>query len=228
MRWSGCPGGRPPLRPSGLAGTIAAGEKGGIGMGIGMGMGTGVGMGMESAMARPVALGSARDRARLRERVVAERARVERVLARGPLEVERRREERADSRRDARSIAPMPARTAAAPAIRARLDAATMRATACGLCGGRDVVEDEVGGGRGGGRILLGRCRRCDYRWTERWTESWTERRTDRSAERSTEPVAARFVPWVRRPESPGAGVRQAGSVGGPVSEPAPGAPVGA
>ena len=43
---------------------------------------------------RVCGLSSARDRARLREREQAERARVERVLARGPRGLERRRRER--------------------------------------------------------------------------------------------------------------------------------------
>ncbi len=187
----------------------AAGEKG-------RSMGMQKGMGREGVMARPVGLGSARDRARLREREAAERARVERVLARGPREAERRREERIDSPQGAQAIAAAPARTEGAPPIPTRIDAATMRATACGLCGGRDVVEDEVGGGRGGGPILLGRCRRCDHRWTDLWTE------------RSSERFTARFVPRVRRPLPRSVAVRQAGARGGASARSAPGAPIGA
>ena len=89
-------------------------------------------------------LASARDRARWRERAAAERARVERALARGPRTVERRRAER----------------------------------PACAVCGGSEILEDEV---FEGGILRLGHCRRCDHRWTER--------------------LSPRFVPRVRRPD---------------------------
>ena len=96
-------------------------------------------------------LSSARDRARLREREAAERERVERVLARGPREVERRRADRGE--REAAS------------------------ACACRVCGGSEVVEDEVAEGRGeGGGLRLAWCRRCDYRWTERLSNPFVPR----------------------------------------------------
>lgn len=97
----------------------------------------GMAAGRQGELSRGV-LASARDRARLREREEAERARVERVLARGPREVERRRSERN-----------------AAPGL------------ACRVCGGAQVCVDEVGEGPGVG-LRLARCQRCDFRWTER------------------------------------------------------------
>lgn len=107
----------------------------------------------ETTVARQSGLSSARDRARLREREAAERARVERVLARGPRDAERRRTDR-DSE----------------------------PASACGVCGGSEVVEDEVGEGlRLGQGLRLAWCRRCDHRWTER--------------------LSLRFVPRFRRPQ---------------------------
>ncbi len=124
------------------------GRSGGEGRGVEMGsMGT-----LEKTAGPRDGLSSARDRARLRERESAERARVERVLARGPREAERRRTDR-DS----------------------------VPGSACGVCGGSEVVEDEVGeGARLGQGLRLARCRRCDHRWTER--------------------LALRFVPRFRRP----------------------------
>jgi hypothetical protein len=80
---------------------------------------------------RVCGLASARDRARLRERERAERARVERVLARGPREVEPRR----------------------------------ASAGRCRVCGGPDVVVDEVSDGtssRMSWRLV--QCLRCDDR----------------------------------------------------------------
>ena len=94
-------------------------------------------------------LSSARDRARLREREVAERGRVERVLARGPRDVERRRADR-DPASHAASIS-------------------TSSTSVCGVCGSGEVFEDEVGEGfRLGPGLRLAWCRRCDHRWTER------------------------------------------------------------
>jgi hypothetical protein len=108
------------------------------------------GMGTVEKMAvRQGGLASARDRVRLREREAAERVRVERVLARGPRDVERRRADR-DSASGPASI------SASACGV-------------CGVCGSGDVFEDEVGEGlRLGQGLRLAWCRRCDHRWTER------------------------------------------------------------
>lgn len=107
-------------------------------------------MGMQ-AVRQGVGLSSARDRARLREREAAERERVERVLARGPREIERRRADRAE--REAASTC------------------------ACRVCGGTEVFEDEVAESRsGGGGLRLAWCRRCDYRWTERVADRFVPR----------------------------------------------------
>ncbi len=113
--------------------------------------------GMDGMAMRAGGLSSARDRARLRERQAAERARVERVLARGPREVERRRGARASC--------------------------------ACAVCGGDEILEDEV---FEGGGFRLGWCRRCDHRWTER--------------------LSPRFVPRVRRPAERAPADRRAAS----------------
>lgn len=134
-------------------------------------------------------LGSARDRERLRERVLAERARVEQVLARGPREVPRRR-----ASREAPRPLEGPVGSANASMQNAvRFPAGAGAKRGCGLCGGSDIFEDKVEDEVGGGRedvLLLGRCRRCDHRWTHR--------------------MAARFVPRVRRPEPRSGEIRPA------------------
>lgn len=84
---------------------------------------------------RVCGLASARDRARLRERQLAERARVERVLARGPREAD------------------------------AKVAGRGAGARRCRVCGGPDVVVDEVSDvsrDRSGWRLV--RCLRCDDR----------------------------------------------------------------
>lgn len=97
-------------------------------------------------------LASARDRARLRERERAERARVERVLARGPREG------------GVRALAKKGA-TSAAGAAQADAGSAIGARRLCRACGATEVCEDEVFE-RGPWR--LGRCLRCDHRWMER------------------------------------------------------------
>lgn len=121
------------------------------------------------AAMRAGGLSSARDRARLREREAAERARVERVLARGPREVERRRGERSGDRPSAPSGPGQGSERKTTRGAAASL--------ACAVCGGREILEDEV---FESGVFRLGWCRRCDHRWTER--------------------LSPRFVPRVRRP----------------------------
>lgn len=114
--------------------------------------GTGQG---EASLAGPrvCGLSSARDRARLREREQAERARVERVLARGPRDLERRR-------RDREVAVAVAAARPAAPGFRAAL--------CCRVCGGHEVVQDEVSDR---GVFRLAQCLRCEHRWTERGAE---------------------------------------------------------
>ncbi len=108
---------------------------------------------------RVCGLSSARDRARLREREQAERARVERVLARGPRGLERRRRERGE-------------------------------AAVCRVCGGHEVVQDEVSER---GVFRLARCLRCEHRWTERGSDGFapavrrTLHRADNTAANGTE-----------------------------------------
>jgi hypothetical protein len=103
---------------------------------------------------RVCGLSSARDRARLREREAAERARVEQVLARGPIGRELEDEGAVRSRRQA--VAPC------APAC------------ICQVCGGSDIAVDVV---RDRGTWRLARCARCDFIWTERARSSWGEPR---------------------------------------------------
>lgn len=142
------------------------GEKGGVGMEQGMSLRSG-------------GLSSERDRERLRARQMAERARVERVLARGPREVERRREALRVDR---------PAAESRAEQGRARRAARRPGADAgCAVCGGSEIHEDEV---FEGGFIRLGWCRRCDHRWTERLSPRLSPR------------FSPRVVPRVRRSES--------------------------
>jgi hypothetical protein len=119
--------------------------------------------GLDGRAVRAGGLSSARDRARLREREAAERARVESVLARGPREAEPRRGARAQAHAHA--------------------------SRACAVCGGDQILEDEV---FEGGGFRLGWCRRCDHRWTER--------------------LSPRFVPRVRRPSDRTPAERQAAS----------------
>ncbi len=110
---------------------------------------------------RVCGLSSARDRARLREREQAERARVEKVLARGPRDLERRRRDREDA--VAVAAARPDAIAAARPAARG-----SRAAVCCRVCGGHEVVQDEVSDR---GVFCLAQCLRCEHRWTERGAE---------------------------------------------------------
>lgn len=121
---------------------------------------------------RVCGLASARDRARLQERYAAERARVEQVLARGPIGPELEEAGASRTRRRAPATAPVgrlpfaaaPASSAAAEGPSARRAAACV----CRVCGGSDVDVDLV---RDRGTWRLARCGRCDFFWTERAAE---------------------------------------------------------
>ncbi|MFO0691032.1 MAG: hypothetical protein U0900_20205 [Myxococcota bacterium] len=140
---------------AGAAGTVGTGERGGA-------------MAGAAAGPRVCGLSSARDRARLREREQAERARVEQVLARGPMGPER--EHSAPPR-------------ACARARRARVAAPAVAACVCRVCGGDDIALDFV---RDRGTWRLARCGRCDFMWTDRCAETGVERRGELQRERST------------------------------------------
>lgn len=111
-------------------------------------------------------LASARDRARLRERQAAERARVERVLARGP------RETASSARAVAREAGRADADRERAAASLVPAEVSPDRAT-CRVCRGRDVSVDQV---VEWGLWRLAQCRRCDHRWTERAAEPFAPR----------------------------------------------------
>jgi len=184
-----------------------------VGAGVGAGIGTKVGTKVETEVGTgfgakraagvgPRTLASARDRARLRERESAERARVEQVLARGPLGPQVRDEEPSRAR----------------PASRARVAPRAAAPCVCRLCGGGDVALDFV---FDRGTWQLARCGRCDFIWTERAAARPAEAR-EAAIGRSAE----RFAPRTRRPgaaaaSAPGTGVgvgvgtdRHAGPVG--------------
>jgi hypothetical protein len=129
---------------------------------------------------RVCGLSSARDRARLRERYAAERARVEQALARGPLGLEAESEVEVEA-------APRPRRRAQAAPIGMPPSAACV----CRVCGGDDVAVDFV---RDRGTLRLARCGRCDFIWTEIWTEIRNEIRTERAAESRAEPRVIRCL----------------------------------
>jgi DNA-directed RNA polymerase subunit M/transcription elongation factor TFIIS len=123
---------------------------------------------------RVCGLSSARDRARLREREQAERARVEKVLARGPRDLERRRREREDAAAGPDAISVTRPATSGSRA-----------AVCCRVCGGHEVVQDEV---NDRGVFRLAHCLRCEHRWTERGREGFEPvfRRTLQRARRAS------------------------------------------
>ncbi|MBK7949962.1 MAG: hypothetical protein IPK00_14715 [Deltaproteobacteria bacterium] len=120
---------------------------------------------------RVCGLASARDRARLRERYAAERARVEQALARGPVGLDCAEEGAPRSRRRAPAAPVGRPPFADAAASSAAVDGLPTRRAAvcvCRVCGGSDIAVDLV---RDRGTWRLARCGRCDFIWTERATE---------------------------------------------------------
>jgi hypothetical protein len=97
---------------------------------------------------RGESLASARDRERLRERNAAERARVEKMFARAPIDLGRRARRR-------------PRRSESASPVRLR----SLASTDCPVCGDGRVASDEV---RHQGPLQLLECLHCEHRWTER------------------------------------------------------------
>jgi hypothetical protein len=114
------------------------------------------------------ALASARDRMRLRERNVAERGRLEKLLATAPLVDDRRARIRNQNRNRAENrIVDLAGH---------HLGRASGRAIGlsrrCPVCGDSRVVTDEV---IHGGTLSMSECLHCDHRWTMRSKTRWTE-----------------------------------------------------
>lgn len=155
------------------------------------------GVGGESDGARgravgPRALASARDRARLRERQAAERARVEEALARGPRGPVGAPEPRERHARDAEALE--------RPRVRPSRFVSRAPASAvcvCRLCGGSEVALDAV---FERGTWQLARCRRCDFMWTERGARPGDAHGGEAFGRRFE-----RFAPRTRRPATAGA-----------------------
>ncbi|MAG33311.1 MAG: hypothetical protein CL908_20740 [Deltaproteobacteria bacterium] len=105
-------------------------------------------------------LASARDRQSVRERKVAERERVERMLASVPAIDERRARDRATA----------PSGVAQTAASRRFLRA--VQPPSCPICRGTELVSDEV---MQGGTLRLAECLHCAHRWTERPRRRWAE-----------------------------------------------------
>ena len=109
------------------------------------------------------ALASARDRTRLRERSVAERDRVEKMLATAPLPDDRRGNTRDPhgNREELRHLdfGRAVGRTAGLPCT-------------CPVCGDSRIVTDEV---IHGGTLSMSECLHCDHRWTARPKARWVD-----------------------------------------------------
>jgi hypothetical protein len=103
---------------------------------------------------RGESLASPRDRQRLRERNLAERERVEGMLADVPVVVERR-----THRREPISLYAQPRLWAVQP-------------DGCPVCSDERVVTDEV---MHGGRLRMSECLHCEHRWTQRPKGHWVE-----------------------------------------------------
>jgi len=108
-------------------------------------------------------LASARDRMRLRERNVAERARVEKMLATVPIPDDRRETTRDESgcRQENRFFEP-------------GQDAGYAMGLefGCPVCGDSRTVTDEV---IHGGTLSVSECLHCDHRWTARPKVRWVD-----------------------------------------------------
>jgi len=119
---------------------------------------------------RGESLGSSRDRQRLHERNMAERERVEGMIASVPVPVERR-----SHRRELL----VPEYNRHSPSIEFR----TAQPAGCPVCGDSRIVTDEV---MHGGTLRVSECLHCDHRWTRRPKARWIElgTRMSRSARR--------------------------------------------
>lgn len=110
--------------------------------------------GLRARGRRGESLASLRDRARLRERDAAERARVEGMLASVPVPVERRAQ----------------TRNVASTHLDSRLR--SLKSPSCPVCGDGRIVTDEV---MHGGRLQMSECLHCEHRWTRRPKQRWIE-----------------------------------------------------
>ena len=119
---------------------------------------------------RGESLASSRDRQRLRERNMAERERVEGMIASVPVPVERRSHRRESLVREYDRHTPSTELRTAEP-------------VGCPVCGDSRIVTDEV---MHGGTLRMSECLHCDHRWTRRPKGHWIElgARMSRSARR--------------------------------------------
>jgi hypothetical protein len=108
---------------------------------------------------RGESLTSARDRKRLHERNLAERARVEGMLANVAAPIERRNHRREWVKEE--------------PAFLARQTwLRQVEPLGCPVCGDDRIVTDEV---MHGGTLRMSECLHCDHRWTDRPKAQWVE-----------------------------------------------------
>jgi len=140
-------------------------------------------------------LGSDRDRQRLQDRNAAERSRVERMLAEGPLPTLPTQPTQ-PMQTPARWADAHPAGSPASAGSASRPSRPRLRALpraqgwGCPVCASRKVVSDEVTErGSMGGTLRLSECLHCDHRWTEPTRGRWSElgRRMSGGGRRSRE-----------------------------------------
>jgi hypothetical protein len=108
-------------------------------------------------------LASLRDRQGLHERIRAERARVEMMLATAPIPDDRRRGDRDTQDQVGEKN---PAR------IARPIGLSNWRSTCCPVCGDDRIVSDEV---IHAGTLSMSECLHCDHRWTGRPNARWVD-----------------------------------------------------
>ncbi len=136
-------------------------------------------------------LASKRDRTRLRERTVAERARVEQMLATAPI-VE---EQWTRTRRSTETVEANPLMGVG----RSRAGRGFGLARSCPVCGDARIVTDEV---IHGGTLSMSECLHCDHRWTMRPKARWADLGT-RMIRRGTPAGARDYAPATTHPRHP-------------------------
>jgi hypothetical protein len=143
-------------------------------------------------------LASARDRQRLRERNMAERDRVEGMIASLPIPVERRAHRRES-----------PGSDYTPDSVSSGLRIA--QAAGCPVCGDGRIVTDEV---IHRGTLRVSECLHCEHRWTERPKGRWVElgTRMNRSVRpRAIQTAEPALVSQARRPSQRRTGYRTTG-----------------